>query len=166
MTNYICINGKKAELTEEQMKALGIELPKAKSPFERCKKGKEYYYISYTGVVDCTHEVEYPSDVRCYSIANYCTDKDLLQQQAYRETLNRLLWRYSMEHDGDKIDWNDADELKYYIYYNHNYISFLVGYTAYAKSFERVYFHTAKIAENAIKEIVEPFMAEHPDFKW
>ena len=34
MTNYICINGQKAELTEEQLKALGIELPKA-NPFER-----------------------------------------------------------------------------------------------------------------------------------
>ena len=34
MTNYICINGKKAELTEEQLKLLGIELPN-ESPFAR-----------------------------------------------------------------------------------------------------------------------------------
>ena len=37
--NYIVINGKKAELTVEQIKALGIEV--RKSPFERACKGKD-----------------------------------------------------------------------------------------------------------------------------
>lgn len=43
--NYIVINGKKAELTEEQLKQLGIEPEKKrKNPFERVT-GEKYYYI-------------------------------------------------------------------------------------------------------------------------
>ena len=43
--NYIVINGKRAELTEEQMKALGIETEeKRKNPFERVGNDNKYYY--------------------------------------------------------------------------------------------------------------------------
>ena len=38
--NYIVINGKKAELTNEQLKMLGIEV--RKNPFDRAT-GEEYY---------------------------------------------------------------------------------------------------------------------------
>lgn len=39
--NYIVINGKKAELTEEQLRALGIEKEK-NNPFERVNKGGHF----------------------------------------------------------------------------------------------------------------------------
>lgn len=166
MENYIVINGRKAELTEEQLRALGIEVNE--SPFNRVKTGDEFYYISFSGSVISTGEVNSNSDNLAYKVANYCTDKELLQQQAYRETLNRLLWRYSMEHDGDKInwDWDHIGKPAHYIYYSYTNAIFVTGHTTHSKSFERVYFYTKEIAKNAIKEIVEPFIAEHPDFKW
>ena len=40
--NYIVINGKRAELTEEQMKVLGIEVKK--NPFDRVSSDDRYYY--------------------------------------------------------------------------------------------------------------------------
>lgn len=82
MTNYICINGKKAELTEEQMKALGIELPKP-SPFERvCNHANDfysYYFITSYGTVTESVDAGFSNgnsndDLR-YRTANYCTDK-------------------------------------------------------------------------------------------
>ena len=42
--NYIVINGKKAELTNEQMEILGIKV--RKNPFERVSKNESYYNIS------------------------------------------------------------------------------------------------------------------------
>jgi hypothetical protein len=182
MESYIVINGKKAPLTEDQLKMLGIETEK-KNPLKRCEYHERYYHIDCFGKVNEACEDKHKADVDLYEIANYCTDKNLLQQRAWHETLNRLLWRYSMEHDGDKIDWNNTNdkidwnntndkidwnntnEWKYYIYFN-------VADNKYAIDFHRcikgseVYFHTEEIAENAIKEIVEPFMAEHPDFVW
>ena len=173
MENYICINGKKAELTEEQLKALGIELLKP-SPFERvCNHANEfyeYYFINSYGVVtsavDGGFSICSAVDDWRYKAANYCTDKTLLEQRALHETLNRLLWRYSMEHDGDKIDKDSPSTMKYAIYYDnfhkhitvHSFMAWIVVGTP--------YFYNHDIARAAIKEIVEPFIAAHPDFKW
>ena len=170
MENYICINGKKAELTEEQLKALGIELPKP-SPFERvCNHANEfyeYYFINSYGVVSSAVDRGYSTgsggDDWRYKAANYCTDKTLLEQRALHETLNRLLWRYSMEHDGDKIDWSDSST-KCRIYYERGEYALVNNYKE--NAIGTVYFHTNEIAKAAIKDIIEPFMAAHPDFKW
>ena len=170
MENYICINGKKAELTEEQLKALGIELPKP-SPFERvCNHANEfyeYYFINSYGVVTSTVDRGYSTgsagDDGRYKAANYCTDKTLLEQRTLHETLNRLLWRYSMEHDGDKIETNDE---KHYIYYDYCVKTFDVDSEYYCPAFGITYFVSEEIARGAIAQIVEPFIEAHPDFKW
>lgn len=164
MENYICINGKKAELTEEQMKALGIGLHKA-SPFD-LKLDKDYYFINSSG--------ELSKDFYCdgcllsvhrHDVANYCADKAILEQRALHETLNRLLWRYSMEHDGDKIDWSNVSD-KWTIYYEHDTHKYKTACWETVNYLGLVFFNTRKTAENAIKEIVETFMKAHPEFKW
>lgn len=168
MKNYICINGNKTELTPEQLKQLGIEIPKV-NPFKRANK---YYSITQHGQVDWHYDVNDDFDNGCFNTANYCTDKSLMKQRALHETLNRLLWRYSMEHDGDKIDWmdrTDSDEFyicpdKYYIYFDHLHKQWGINYSTVCNNL-MVYFYTEGIAEAAIEEIVKPFMEAHPDFK-
>jgi hypothetical protein len=164
MDNYICIHGNKVELTEEQIKQLGFEVKK-ENPFERVECGKNYYRILSSGYVDWAREYSDIADNNLYNAANYCTDKSLMEQRALHEILNRLLWRYSMEHDGDKIDWRKG-EFKWAIcrYCTDN--SFQV-YTFQQNDYIGTpYFYSNEIAINAIKEIVEPFMKEHPEFKW
>lgn len=165
MTNYICINGKKAELTEEQMRALGIELPK-RSPFKRGNFGDTYYYIHMDGDVCADDEDGYTEDEMLFNVANYCTNEAIMEQRALHEILNRLLWRYSMEHDRDKIDWIIACKNKYYIYYSHQDKQFLVNYSNTYQDIGQIYFYNYESAENAIKEIIEPFMKAHPEFKF
>ena len=158
MKNYICINGKKAELTEEQLKALGIELPKP-SPFARVREKQPFYFICSDGNV--SEKVEYCGvfDNSCYSSGNYCTDKSLMEQRVLHETLNRLLWRYSMEHDGDKIQLNHSWGLGYSK-------GIFEAYELFGHVWGECVFYSKEIAKAAIKEIIEPFMAAHPDFKW
>lgn len=165
MDNYICINGKKAELTEEQMKALGIELPKA-SPFDRAEYNGVYYFINNTGDITSDRDISYMSDDIRFNIANYCTDKAIMEQRALHEALNRLLWRYSMEHDGDKIDWNDRYSKRYSIYYDHVSGNYCIDSKHDYNFVADVYFYRYEIAKNAIKEIIEPFMKARPEFKW
>ena len=166
MENYICINGKKAELTEEQMKALGIELPKA-NPFARTNPWGTFYYINTIGLVAETFDDGSCDGENCdserFAIANYCTNQAIMEQRALHETLNRLLWRYSMEHDADKMNWSEnkfkwaiAREDNDFKIYSFNFYYYIGA----------VYFHTREIAENAIEEIVKPFMKDHPEFKW
>jgi hypothetical protein len=165
MENYICINGNKTELTEEQLKQLGFEVKK-KSPFEKVEYGEMFYYIHSAGRVEENVEANWESDKLRYNIANYCTDKALMEQRALHETLNRLLWRYSMEHDGDKIDWENKYSLKFTCWYDHSNGKYEVGSHKYSHWLGTVSFYTIEIAQNAIKEVIEPFMKEHPEFKW
>ena len=154
MENYICINGKKAELTEEQMKALGIELPK-KNPFAKCANEFDVYFINSMGRI----QKDWDSNNFHYEVGNYCTDKAILEQRALYETLNRLLWRYSMEHDGDKIYLNHCWGLGYSK-------GVFEAYELWGHIFGECVFYSKAIANNAIKEIIEPFMKAHPEFKW
>ena len=163
MDNYICINGNKTELTEEQLKQLGFEVKK-KSPFEKVEYGEMFYYIHSVGRIEENVEANWESDKLRYNAANYCTDKALMKQRALHETLSRLLWRYSMEHDGDKIVIGDYSS-KYFIYMHGNN-NFAVENWSSSTPIGVVYFFTADIARAAIKEIVKPFMKEHPEFKW
>ena len=165
MTNYICINGKKTELTEEQLRQLGINTEAPKSNlFER--KHQDYYFIEYNGEVAVEPENFSVIDDELYNIANYCTDKTLMEKRALHETLCRLLWRYSMEHDGDKVDFNNIKTLKYAIFYNHQKNEFDAYSFFGTQGIGNPFFYNKEIAEAAIKEIVEPFMKEHPEFKW
>ena len=162
MENYIVINGKKAELTQEQLKALGLE--REITHFTRANNEKHYYHIDDLGKVIKFRE-EYTSvDDKLFNVANYCTDKEMMQQRAYAETLNRLLWRYSMEHKGNEINWEE-NIYKYNIIYRHIQREWEIACTIYYRYIGVPYFYSREIAEAAIKEIVEPFMAEHPDFK-
>jgi hypothetical protein len=162
--NYIVINGKKAELTEEQLKALGIEIEK-KTVFDRVEKGEAYYYIDSCGNTIRDFDGTPFCDGTRYDIANYCTDKALMEQRALHETLNRLLWRFSMEHDGDKIGWQNPISSKAYIYYNYQTKKWSITTTLKFRDVGQIYFYTKEIAEQAIEEIVKPFITEHPEFR-
>ena len=165
MKNYICINGNKTELTEEQLKQLGIELPKA-NPFDRnVSANNNYYTIDSTGEVFSTEDMHHSVDIKRYRIANYCTDASLLEQRALHETLSRLLWRYSMEHDGDKIDWKNTAKYKWYIFYDTRTNQWKTGGVLHSYDLGE-HFNTKEIAENAIEEIIKPFLAAHPKFKF
>lgn len=162
---YLEIDGKRIRLTNEQLKALGLyEEPKA-NPFERTQKAAEFYYINLIGRTEALYDHRRDLSNKLFDIANYCTDKSIMEQRALHETLNRLLWRFSIENDGDKINWNSGDYDKYFIYYNHKNNVFNEQTACYKRN-SSIYFHTREIARRAIDEIILPFMEDHPDFIW
>lgn len=161
--NYIMLNGKKIPLTDEQVKLIQADVPE-KSPFGRADDGKTYYYFSHSFDVYDTAEDRLIHDDDNYRCANYCTDKDIMEQHALHVKLNNLLWRYSMTRGGDEIDWHDTCEAKYRIFYNCRVNEFQVDYSSGTINIGAIYFTDPKTAEAAIEEIVKPFIAEHPDF--
>lgn len=168
MDNYICIDGVKVSLNDSQISELRAILEKREtkksSLFERQHHTYKYYYIDISGEVDNAWELGNSLDLVRYNNANYCTDEELLDQRALEEILARRLWRYSMEHDGDKIDWSDG-QCKYAIYYDAEDGLFYTTSNTTCQSTNTTYFIDHKTAINAIKEVVEPFMKEYPGFK-
>ena len=168
MDNYICIDGVKVSLNDSQISELRAIFEKREaeknSPFKRQKYGDDYYYITSNGKVNIITDFAYDSDLVRYDNANYCTDEELLKQRALEEILARRLWRYSMEHGGDKFDWSNSQQNKFAIYCSGSNGLFYITTNAIAQTVNTTYFVDYETALNAIKEVVEPFMKEYPDF--
>ena len=169
MDNYICIDGVKVLLNDSQISELRAILKKRetkKSPlFERQHHTDKYYYITSTGEVGTAGELGDSFDLVRYENANYCTDEELLKQRALEEILARRLWRYSMEHGGDKIDWSNSQQDKFAIFCSDSNGLFYITRNVNCQIINTTYFVDYEIAMNAIKEVVEPFMKEYPGFK-
>ena len=163
MENYLMLNGKRIDLTAEQIETLVGK--KEKDPFERVRDCKNYYMISAEGVVLELYDSGDFSSGELYKAANYCTDKELMEQRALHVILNQQLWRYSMQHGGREIDW-EHDKQKWFVFYNWCSDAFDVTFTL-EKSLPSVaYFRDYFTADAAIEEIVKPFMEKHPEFRW
>ena len=153
--NKIVIDGVTIELTEEQTEKLRAELGvKKRSPFDRVEHGEYFYSIDISGRITSHTDERDTYDNAWYNSANYCTDKDLLTERARVEVLSRLLWRFSMENGGDKIDWEDSAQPKYYV---HDKDAEWRIDCAYLSRKLQPHFITREIAQRAIDEIVIPF---------
>ena len=168
MDNYICVDGVKVLLNDSRISELRAVLEKREaeknSPFKRQYNNNDYYYINGFGEVSGARESGDSFDLVRHDNANYCTDEELLKQRALEEILARRLWRYSMEHCGDKIDWSDG-QCKYTIYYDIEDGLFYTTSNTSCQTINTTYFVDRETAMNAIKEVVEPFMKEYPSFK-
>lgn len=174
MENKITIDGKEYELSAELVEKIKAEVEKQEKaeaerlaeqgPFARaiCKR---YFLINGVGRVSTLAEGASNMDDELYSIANYCTDKSLMEQRALHETLNRLLWRYSEMNGGDSNPWPYGEH--WFIYRdtcNSNEMMVLANDSYKMQGI--IYFKDRAIAEAAIEEVAKPFMAAHPEFVW
>lgn len=152
--NYIFIDGKKYLLTEVKEKD---------NPFWTSKLpyGEFYFYVDDTDHVTVGKQVDHSFVDTRFKIANYFRDEDFAKQIALEQTLRRLLIRYACSCEVKPHDY------VYYIRYDRidKKYDVLADYQSPLNLFQ-VYFNTKKDAENAIEEVIKPFMKEHPNFKW
>ena len=157
--NYAMINGKKIELTEEQIKALGFEI--RRPLFERVTDGGPYYFISCYGDIDADSR----EDDRLFDNINYFNDENFARQVALHQLLYRKLLKFVYDNGyEDKAKW-DCTNRHWRIWYDHCNNVFDVGWSDIFQSSD-VYFSTEEGAGRAIREVVKPFMKEHPEFVW
>lgn len=160
--NYIVINGKRTELTDEQLKALGIEV--RKNPFERVEPGDDYYYVSSNNDVGVYTDSSEGMDNRLYAVSNYFNEKKFANQVALHQLLYRKLLKFSYDNDCEDKEWNGTNDHWLILYYPLN-DDFVIANVQCVKEYT-VYFSTEEGASRAISEVIRPFMKEHPEFVW
>ena len=156
--NYAVINGKKIELTDEQIEALGIET--RKRLFDKVDDGGPYYFINCYGGI----EADSREDDALFDNVNYFNDKAFAEQVALHQLLNRKLLKYAHENDCEDREWGTKHE-HWRIYYDTDSDTFDVDVNDMFK-YQGVYFLTRKGAKRAIEEVIKPFIKEHPEFVW
>lgn len=161
--NYAMINGKRAELTKEQLKTLGVEV--RKNPFERCAAGEKYVTILGDDAIREFFDNNDLCDNGVYNAVNYFNNEQFARQVALHQLLYRKLLKFAYDNGyEDNQAWNKTN-WHYYIAYNTDEGRFYADVTGTFKHHD-VWFCSKKSAECAIKEVVEPFMKEHPEFVW
>ena len=163
MENYIVIGGKKAELTEEQLKALGIE-PKRKNPFDRVGLGERFFIISSFNGVSDYKDTDSEEDNIFHENANYFNDEDFANQVLLHELLNRKLLKYAYDNEAEDCEWDGYRE-HYYIWINMRIKGYGTGIDVERKD-QKIYFSKREVAEQAFKDVVKPFIEKHPEFVW
>lgn len=166
MDNYIVINGKKAEFTKEQLKALGIEYElERNNPFGKITD-KSYYYITSTDRINFTKNIESVVDNDLYDNTNYFNGEDFTNQIYLHELLNRKLLKYAWDNNAEDCSEWECENLHYHIIFSNRSDKFFVGYDDSNKYSNIVYFSKMGVAEQAIEDVIKPFMIEHPEFVW
>ena len=157
--NYAVINGKKMELTDEQIKALGFEV--RKPLFERVDDGGPYYFINCYGDID----VDSREDDKLFDNVNYFNDEYFANQVALHQLLYRKLLKYAYDNEFEDKEWNGTN-MHAYIIYNFTRKNYDIRWTRNEKEPGTVYFKTPTRATAALNEVVMPFVREHPEFVW
>lgn len=153
---------KTVQLTEEQLDMLGIKI--RKNPFERVN-GKYYLIKDTYGRSYATIDNRGVFDDNAYNNVNYFNDEDFANQVALHQLLYRKLLKFAWDNEAeDTPEWNAKNEY-YGIDYNCENHKFVLEVAHIYKSYG-VYFSSSKVAERAIKEVIEPFQKEHPEFVW
>lgn len=167
MDNYIMINGKKAELTEEQLKQLGVEIEKKRNnPFNTVLNYRDSYFEITGNGIRPDNYISSKTDDDCIFNANSFNDYKFANQVFLHELLNRKLLKYAWDNEAEDCEWDkDGENLHYYIYFDNTDGYFDIESDNYYRS-QNTYFSKAKVASQAIKDVVEPFMEEHPEFVW
>lgn len=161
--NYAIINGKRIELTDEQVKTLEIETKT--NPFNRMGLGSYIYTPNIDGTARTITEDNGMAVNHMYRNCSYFNDKAFAEQVALHLLLYRKLLKFAYDNGfEDTAEWNGGNEhwaIRYNSYRNEFRLYYQDGYKAH-----EVYFSSEEGAERAIKEIVRPFMKEHPEFVW
>ena len=163
----LTVDGKEVRLTDEQLRMLGIEPEKKrKNPFEEPRFSQDYYFTNECGIGKYFYYDKNDYDYgKLRNGANVFTDKHFAEQVSLHQLLYRKLLKFAYDNEcEDTEEWNGGNEhwaIRYNSYRNEFRLYYQDGYKAH-----EVYFSSEEGAKRAIKEVVEPFMKEHPEFVW
>lgn len=157
MTDFIYVDGVEYKADKELVDLIKNHANNSLSnSFERQAKDADYYYIGQDGVVYKVTEANISFDDRRYKIGNYCLNEELLKKRAAEEILLRKMWRFSLTHNGDKIDWNNGDTQKWFLAL-HLEKNIVILYTHTFREPGVIYFNSKEVAEEAKKEFGKEF---------
>ena len=163
----LTIDGKEIQLTDEQLKMLGIEPEKKrKNPFDEPRFSQDYYFTNECGIGKYFYYDKNDYDYgKLRNAANVFTDETFAEQVVLHQLLYRKLLKFAYDNEcEDTAEW-DGENAHWAIRYNENRNEFCSYYQDGYKARD-VYFSSKEGAERAIEEVVEPFMKEHPEFVW
>ena len=140
-----------AEISEEQLKKLGLIEDKPRAGYERVEKGEMYYLVDiYNNIMRVTEDND-QGDEQCYNTGNYYNDKVIAENNARADRLQRCLRQWQAQNDEpiSVEDWNNESKKKWFIIYSSE--EMYAEYYYIMRLPNTIYFTTKEKAEEAIE---------------
>ena len=150
MDAKLVVNGKEFDIVINDPELIQmVTKTEEKNGYERVSISDIYYYTDIDGTVGDHMEHLDELDGDQYSAGNYYNNRKLAEDAARAETLMRRLKRFVAERN-DTIDWNNADQRKYDIYYSYTDKDIRICSYNTVLSFGGIAFSSEELAEEAI----------------
>ena len=169
MIAKLIVEGKEFPIEIQDPELQKLLAPQKKTGYERVENGEEFWCVDFTGEIRIIHEgCNGPSftENSIYKCANYYSDKTVAENNARADKLMRQLRRFAVEHRESELNWNDATQKKYYIYYTRRDNKFNTVYVVSCRDFGAIYFDTEGAAEAALstfKDELTWYFTEYKD---
>lgn len=161
--NYIVINGKRAELTKEQMEQLGIEAKKQDKRW-RADGHTRYWFLDSQNRIDTDMELRQREDDFRYYSHNYFQTKEEAEIYARVLETEMLLKKYA---DENNTEFKDFKDVKYYLIWSSIADDFSIDFVEYYACRPRtIFFSSREIVQDAIKEIGLERILEYLKYEW
>ena len=158
--NYIVINGKRAELTKEQMEQLGIEAEK-KDKRWRADGHTKYWFLDSQNRIDADMELRQREDDFRYYSHNYFQTKEEAEIYARVLETEMLLKKYADENNTEFVD------IKYYLLWSKTANELRTDYLGSRACRPRtIFFSSQEIIQEAIKKIGLERISEYLTYEW
>ena len=149
------------EISEEEYK----KLQPSETGYERATKSSGYYYANAKGAVGTSIDNYCYADDKYYESANYYSDKTVAENNARADKLMRQLRRFSVEHRGRGVDFNNTNTQKHCIYYDYENDKLGGGLALCSKFFGTIYFDSKETAQAAIDEFRDELIWYFTEYK-
>ena len=164
MKATLIINGKEfeVELTDEQVEQIA---PKKKTGYERVEEGNPYYMEHMNGSFSFAREDGISTDEDRWVYANYYSDAEVAANNARADLLLRRLRRFAVDYRETPLDWNNANQKKFTIFYSQVHNDLSTDYANKYRQYGGIYFDTNEVALKAIDTFREELMWYFKEYK-
>lgn len=153
--NNITVNME--NLSQEERSTLLSLIEKANKPKNKVwkpEKGEKYYYSYSDGFIKESTWDNVNVDKNRYAIGNCFKIKEEAKFALERQKVITELKRFALEHNDKEIDWNNIEQRKCFLSYQHDKNIIFIDFY-YSVQIYNIYFTSEEIAQAAIKEIGE-----------
>src|SRR5574344_566352 len=137
----------KAEIEKKENEIKAEKIDKAWKP----KEGDTYYYLYSDGDIAIVKWNDNTMDNSRYNIGNCFKTEELATKERDKRILLTELERWALEHNEEEIDWNNRNQYKSSIYYNHKENKLETENLHFNQFSQLPYFTSGALAKQAIE---------------
>lgn len=141
-------------LTDKEKKTFLELVKKCKKHCRKCMN-EIYYSIRPNGNIVSSVEENTFYDDNCWKFGNYYNTIKEAEFAKQKKLVMKELRDYAFKHNNEEINWDNSYQLKHFLKYDWDKKKVYCGWETNVQSMNQVYFSSAEIAKNAIKEIGE-----------